>query len=57
MEQLQKKAKELLSNKELDLIIGYTSINEQETKPIFIKDPDEASKLVFNSFCYNNLAT
>lgn len=57
MENLQKKAKELLSNKEVDLIIGYTSISEQETKPVFIKDADEASKLVFNAFCFNNLAT
>ncbi len=57
MEQLQKKVQELLNNKEVDIVIGYTAISETETKPIFVKKPEDASKLVFNAYCYNNLAT
>jgi formate dehydrogenase subunit beta len=54
---LREEAKKLLVEKKADVIIGY----EQGTLPLvatpcFITAPEEAEKLVFNSFCVQNLA-
>jgi len=51
-------AKALLLKKELDLIIGFGegSLPLRAT-PIFVRTPEEADQLVWNSFCENNLAT
>jgi len=51
-------ARELLKKKELDLIIGFGegSLPLRAT-PIFIRTPEEADRLIWNSFCENNLAT
>ena len=54
---LREEAKRLFTEKKVDVIIGY----EQGTLPLvatpcFITAPEEAEKLVFNSFCMQNLA-
>lgn len=56
-EKLREEAKKLLVEKKVDVIIGY----EQGTLPLvatpcFITVPEETEKLVFNSFCVQNLA-
>ena len=57
-QKIREKAKELLANKEVDLVIGFGegSLPLRAT-PIFIRTPEEADRLVWNSFCDNNLAT
>lgn len=51
-------AKELLSNEEVDLIIGYSEGSfPLSTSPIFIRDMREIEELIWNNFCYVNLAT
>ena len=57
-QKIKEKAKELLANKEVDLVIGFGegSLPLRAT-PIFVRTPEEADRLVWNSFCDNNLAT
>jgi formate dehydrogenase subunit beta len=57
-QKIREKAKELLLKKEVDLIIGFGegSLPLRAT-PIFIRTPEEADRLIWNSFCENNLAT
>jgi len=57
-QKIREKAKELLSKKEVDLIIGFGegSLPLRAT-PIFIRTPEETERLIWNSFCENNLAT
>jgi coenzyme F420-reducing hydrogenase beta subunit len=51
-------AKELLEKKEVDLIIGFGEWTiPLRTTPIFIRTPEGAESLTWNSFCENNLAT
>jgi len=57
-QKLREKAKELLSKKEVDLIIGFGNYTlPLRTTPVFIRTPEETESLVWNSFCENNLAT
>jgi ferredoxin len=56
MEELRNHAKELLEKSEVAAVIGYQQVSEKRTKPIIITDPADASKLVFNEYCLNNLA-
>ena len=56
MKELREYARELLEKEEVAGVIGYTQLSEKRTKPIIITDPADASKLVFNEYCLNNLA-
>src|SRR3990172_5648017 len=57
-QKLREKAKELLEKKEVDLIIGFGEGSlPLRVTPIFIRKPEEADRLIWNSFCENNLAT
>jgi formate dehydrogenase subunit beta len=57
-ERIREKAKELLSKKEVDLIIGFSEWTlPLRTTPVFIRTPAGIEKLIWNSFCENNLAT
>ncbi|MBM4337915.1 MAG: 4Fe-4S ferredoxin [Deltaproteobacteria bacterium] len=57
-QKLREKAKELLSSKTVDLIIGYGSWTlPLRTTPVFIRAPEGVESLVWNSFCENNLTT
>ena len=57
-QKIREKAKELLAKKEVDLVIGFGegSLPLRAT-PLFVRTPEEADRLVWNSFCDNNLAT
>jgi formate dehydrogenase (coenzyme F420) beta subunit len=57
MQELINKAKELIENKEVDLLIGYQSDGEKGAKPLFVKTPQQAEQLIFNQYCLNNLVT
>ena len=61
MEKVEKKlreeAKKLLAEKKVDVIVGYEAGTLPLTAtPVFITTPEEADKLVWNSFCQHNLA-
>ncbi len=56
MEELRKHAKELLENKTVAAILGYVEVDPKRTRPAVITKPEDASKLVFNEYCLNNLA-
>ena len=57
-QRIREKAKELLSKKEVDLIIGFgEGTLPLRATPLFIRNPEEADRLIWNSFCENNLAT
>ncbi len=56
MEQLKQKAKDLLSKKEVDAIIGYCAAGQDAAKPALIYNAEDADQLIFNDRCYNNLA-
>lgn len=54
---LRKKAKEILSNGEVEVLIGYGQGSiANKTRPVFIDNPEHADILVFNEHCNNNLA-
>ena len=56
IETLRQKAKELLENRKVDLVIGYREgPNPGETFPVFISKPGEAEQLILNASCTNNL--
>ncbi|MHB1665557.1 MAG: 4Fe-4S binding protein [bacterium] len=56
-EKIQNIAKELLENKEVNLIIGFTKgSNPLRMRSVFIADPKDVSKLSFNSHCVQDLA-
>lgn len=57
-QKLREIAKELLMKKEVDLIIGFgEGTLPLRATPIFVRDPEEAERIIWNSFCENNLAT
>jgi ferredoxin len=55
MDELRNKAKELLTNGEIGLFIGYEE-GTRIPRPLFVSSPEEAEKLVFNDKCTGNLA-
>jgi formate hydrogenlyase subunit 6/NADH:ubiquinone oxidoreductase subunit I len=58
MNDLKEKAKELLQNGTVKVVIGYTEgANSKRTKPFIVRTVEDAGKLVFNKYCVNNLAT
>jgi len=57
-DRIREKTRELLTNKAVDLIIGLgEGTLPLRATPIFIRNPEEADRLIWNSFCENNLAT
>jgi ferredoxin len=56
-QKIREKAKELLTNKTVDLIIGLGEWTlPLRTTPLFIRTPEGTESLIWNSFCENNLA-
>ena len=51
-----KKAKELLENKTVQVIIGFGEGSFGKTRAIFVRDPAQADKLIFDDRCKQNLA-
>jgi formate dehydrogenase (coenzyme F420) beta subunit len=56
MDNLIKKARELLDNKLADVIIGYETGPTGVVRPAFITDPGRADRLIYNEKCVQNLA-
>ncbi len=57
VELIQKKALELLSEEQVDAIIGYSEGTiPLRSSPILIRDKKDVNKLVWNNFCSINLA-
>lgn len=55
--QLREEAKKLLTEKKVDVVIGYEQGTlPLQTTPCFVENPDDVEKLVWNSFCSQNLA-
>jgi ferredoxin len=55
---LRQKARELLESKAVDLIVGFGEGSlPLRAAAVFIRNPQEADRLVWNSFCGQNLST
>jgi hypothetical protein len=56
-EPLQRAAADLLSEGKVAVVIGYGSNGESAfSHPEFVREPQDAERLVFNDRCFNNLA-
>jgi ferredoxin len=54
---LRETAAELLSEGKVDVVVGYEAGSlPARTRACFARNPEEAGRLVWNSFCTNNLA-
>jgi len=56
MDNLIKKAKELLENRLAGVVIGYEAGTTGVVRPAFITDPAKADRLIYNEKCVQNLA-
>lgn len=57
MDNIRKKAKELLESAKVNVVIGYgKGTEENRTRAIFITKASDADKLIFNENCKQNLA-
>jgi len=57
MDNLIKKAKELLENNLVQVVIGYEKGNTQKSRPVFIFKAENADKLIYDESCHYNLAS
>jgi ferredoxin len=56
MDELRIKTKELLESGKVQLIIGYEQGSGNKTRAVFIDNPSQVTKLIFNNRCIQNLA-
>jgi formate dehydrogenase (coenzyme F420) beta subunit len=56
MQPLQDLARKLLTDKAVQVVIGYEE-GPRGVRPVFLTNPDQADRLVFNTRCVQNLAT
>jgi ferredoxin len=56
MDELIKKAKELLSSSQVNILIGYEQGTGNKTRALFVEKPEDADRLIFDSRCVQNLA-
>ena len=56
IDEIRKKAKELLESGRVRLVIGYEKGSGNNTRAAFISDPLQTGKLIFDSRCIQNLA-
>jgi len=55
--ELHSKARELLASGEVQVVIGWAkSSTPERTRPVFIANPDDVERLVWNDHCRNNLS-
>jgi formate dehydrogenase subunit beta len=55
--EIRKAARNLLKEKKVDLVIGFEKGTiPMRSTPCFIREPEEAERLIWDSFCENNLA-
>ena len=57
MDELIKRAKELLDSKTVSIVIGYEEGTGKRTRALFVEKSEDASGLIFDSRCVLNLAT
>lgn len=56
-EEVRRTAADLLAQKKADLVIGFTDGTlPMRATPCFVTEPEAAGRLVWNSYCSNNLA-
>jgi len=56
MEQIIKKAKDLLEKNTVQVVIGYGEGSKNRVRPVFITKPEDAEKLIYDDRCIQNLA-
>jgi len=56
-QEIQDKARELLTSGQVELVIGYEIGPRGRTRPAFIRDPQDVERLVWNQACTHNLTT
>jgi len=56
MKELQELARELLAGGEVRLVVGWED-GRRGARPAFVRDPDDAGRLIFDNRCVHNLAT
>ena len=57
IEELKSKAKELLKNKQVDLIIGYKRVSDGvSAMPCFVAQEEDADNLIWDAYCVYNLS-
>ena len=56
MDNLTKRAKELLETKTVQVVIGYEAGSKGTARPAVITDPAKAEKLIYDKSCVQNLA-
>lgn len=57
MQQIRDKAKELLTSQTVECVIGYERATDGLTaRPVFIYEPAETDRLIFDQTCVHNLA-
>ena len=56
MDNVRKKAKELLESKSVNVVIGYGEGSDKQTRPVFIRTPELCDKLIYDDRCVQNLA-
>ncbi len=56
MSDLMKIVSQLLSDKTIDVFIGYEEGTAHRIRPSFVRTPEHAEKLIYNSLCTQNLA-
>ena len=54
---LRETARQLLSEKKVDVIIGYGETETGAVGAVFIRDPNDVNKLIWDNRCRTNLAT
>jgi ferredoxin len=57
MDELRKRAKELLEAGNVKVVIGYENGTAGKTRALFAEKPEDAAKLIFDSRCIMNLAS
>jgi len=55
MDKLQKFVFDILTSKEVTLVIGYENGSANKPRPAFIREPSDSERLVFNEKCVLNL--
>jgi len=56
MEEIRRKAKELLDSNTVQVVIGYGQGTGQKVRPIFIKEAGQVDRLLYDDRCTHNLA-
>jgi ferredoxin len=56
IEEIRNKVRHLLENGEVDVVIGYAEGSDpSRTTPIFVRNPEDAERLVYDARCVNSL--